>query len=254
MKANKIIKHVVLSSILMTSTAMANIKTGYGYVENVYILPSKTLLDVKLDTGAGVSSISATNVHVYAKEGKQYVRFDVTHEAIEKEGKRNKDKVEKVAYDLPLKRMMNIKNRAGEDAKDQFDERPVVEMPVCFDGKIYTIEVNLTDRTHFDYPLLLGRKALIQLGAVIDPAQKFTMDGSACEALFAKMEKEQQEKEVKEAKERKELQEEKGSKEAAINSDQKNDVTQVVDSKSKKENKVFDKTPNDNNANDMDKQ
>ncbi|GGF95240.1 MULTISPECIES: ATP-dependent zinc protease family protein [Cysteiniphilum] len=248
MKANKIIKHLALSTILMTSTAMANIKTGYGYVENVYILPSKTLLDAKLDTGAGVSSISATNIHVYEKDGKEYVRFDVTHEAIEQQGKRNKDKVEKVAYDLPLKREMKIKNRAGEDTKDQYDERPVVEMPVCFDGKIYTIEVNLTDRTHFDYPLLLGRKALIQLGAVIDPAQKFTVDGSACEALFAKMAKEQEEREAKEVKE---------VKEATINSDQKNDVTGVSDNKSKKlqkENDVSDEASNDSNTNDMDKQ
>lgn len=241
MKANKIIKHLALSTILMTSTAMANIKTGYGYVENVYILPSKTLLDAKLDTGAGVSSISATNIHIYEKDGKKHVRFDVTHEAIE-QGKRNKDKVEKVAYDLPLKREMKIKNRAGEDTKDQYDERPVVEMPFCFDGKIYTIEINLTDRTHFDYPVLLGRKALIQLGAVIDPAQKFTMDGSACEALFAKMAKEQEEKEAKEA---------------TISSDQKKDVTEVSDNKSKKlqkANNISDKASNSSNANDMDKQ
>lgn len=251
MKANKIIKHLALSTILMTSTAMANIKTGYGYVENVYILPSKTLLDAKLDTGAGVSSISATNIDVYEKDGQEYVRFDVTHEAIEQQGKRNKDKVEKVAYDLPLKREMKIKNRAGEDTKDQYDERPVVEMPVCFDGKIYTIEVNLTDRTHFDYPLLLGRKALIQLGAVIDPAQKFTMDGSACEALFAKMAKEQEEKEVKEAKE---LQEEKGSKEATINSNKKSDGTEAFNDQPKKADNTSDQSSDDSNTNDMDKQ
>ncbi|WP_162896581.1 ATP-dependent zinc protease family protein [Cysteiniphilum halobium] len=227
MKVNKIIKYLGLSTMLVTSTAMANIKTGYGYVENVYLLPSKTLLDAKLDTGAGISSVSATNIHVYEKGDKKYVRFDVTHEAIEQQGKRNKDKIEKVAYDLPLKRMMNIKNRAGEDKKEQYDERPVVEMPICFDGKIYTIEVNLTDRTHFDYPVLLGRKALIQLGAVIDPAQKFTMDDSACEALFEKIAKE--EKKEKEAKEEK------------INVGQKNDTENAADSKPTIENDASEK-------------
>ena len=182
---------VLIGVFLMAGSVMANIKTGYGYVENIYILPSKSLLDAKLDTGAGISSVSATNIHIHEKDKAKYVSFEVTHEAIEN-GKRNKEKVEKIAYDLPLKKVMRIKNRAGEDKTEQYDERPVVEMPICFDGKVYNVEVNLTDRTHFDYPVLLGRKALIQVGAVVDPGQKFTLSETSCTLLFKEMEQEQQ--------------------------------------------------------------
>lgn len=195
----KVKKCLALSIMFwVAGSGIGNIKTGYGYVENVYILPSKTLFGAKLDTGAGVSSVSAANIRVYEKEGKKHVSFDVAHEAIE-EGKRNKDKVEKIAYDLPLQRMMNIKNRAGEDKEGQYDARPVVEMPICFDGKIYNIEVNLTDRMDFEYPVLLGRKTLIQLGAVVDPGQKFTLDDSACIQLFEKMANQSQAQDDKES-------------------------------------------------------
>ncbi len=36
-----------------------------------------------------------------------------------------------------------------------------------------TIEVNLTDRSNFNYPLLLGRKALIAFDAIVDPGQQY---------------------------------------------------------------------------------
>ncbi|WP_116963642.1 ATP-dependent zinc protease [Fastidiosibacter lacustris] len=170
--------------ILAAGSVMANIKTGYGYVEQILLLPSQTILEAKLDTGAGISSISVTNIYIYDKDGQNYIRFDVMHEMIKDDEKT--DKSRKKSYDLPLKRDMKIKNRLSENIEERYDERPVVDMPICFDGKIYNIEMNLTDRSRFKYPVLLGRKALIKLNAVVDPGQKFTINLDDCIKLLEK--------------------------------------------------------------------
>lgn len=170
---------IAILTFILANMASANIKAGYGYAEKVYLMPSGTLLEAKLDTGAGVSSLSAVNIKIYDKtvdnKDEKYVSFDVSYE-----NEHKKDDVKQLHYDLPLKRVMKIKNRAGEAQDKKYDQRPAVMMPVCFDGKVYDIEVNLTDRTHFYYPLLLGRKALIQFGAVIDSGQKMTFKPSLC--------------------------------------------------------------------------
>lgn len=48
-------------------------------------------------------------------------------------------------------------------------------MQIQFDGKPHTIRVNLIDRSHFSTPMLLGRKALKKLNAVVDSTKKNTL-------------------------------------------------------------------------------
>ena len=61
----------------MPNMGFSEIKTGYGYVEKVALFPDQTLMNAKLDTGAGISSLSAKNIKHYEKSGKKYVQFDV---------------------------------------------------------------------------------------------------------------------------------------------------------------------------------
>jgi hypothetical protein len=48
-------------------------------------------------------------------------------------------------------------------------------MQIQFDGKPHTIMVNLIDRSHFSTPMLLGRKALKKLNAIVDSTRKNTL-------------------------------------------------------------------------------
>ncbi|WP_119344896.1 ATP-dependent zinc protease family protein [Facilibium subflavum] len=161
-------------SVCLISVSHAQIKSGYGYVEEVYLMPDEALVPAKLDTGAGVSSVSADNIQVYKKDDKQYVRFELVY-------KTQKGKAAKIDYDLPLKGEMHIKNRAGEsDDQSKYTRRFVVTMPICFDGKIYQVEANLTDRQDFLYPVLLGRRALNKMNVVVDPGQRRTFTPVKC--------------------------------------------------------------------------
>ena len=44
-----------------------------------------------------------------------------------------------------------------------------------------TIEVNLTDRSTFQYPFLLGSNALKKFNALIDPSLKYSVGEPRCD-------------------------------------------------------------------------
>ena len=140
-------------------------KSIYGYLEPVILYPDEIPLVAKLDTGAVTSSLSAKDIHIYEKNGKDYVKFKVSHPDIE----------EMPEYDLPLKRITKIKERASKEKTKRYEPRPVVKMPIYFDGKTYDIMVNLIDRSHFSTPMLIGRKALDKFNAVVDSTVKNTI-------------------------------------------------------------------------------
>lgn len=48
-------------------------------------------------------------------------------------------------------------------------------MQIYFDGKAHEITVNLIDRSHFSTPMLLGRKALEKVGAIVDSTIENTL-------------------------------------------------------------------------------
>ncbi len=140
-------------------------KSVYGYLEPVTLYPNEIPLTAKLDTGAVTASLSAKDIKVYKKNDKDYVKFEVSHPDIKGKPK----------YDLPVERIANIKNRASEGKSKKSDERPVVKIPIHFDGKRYKIKVNLIDRSHFSTPMLLGRKTLAKLNVIVDGTTKNTI-------------------------------------------------------------------------------
>ncbi|MDH5552091.1 MAG: RimK/LysX family protein [Nitrosomonas sp.] len=155
----------VLFSFLASSSALAK-KSVYGFLEPVTLYPDGVSVTAKLDTGANTASLSATDIHVYEKEGKDYVTFTVSHPEIKKT----------LDYDLPLIRHMKIKGRATNESNARKPHlRPVVRLKIYFDGKPHIIKFNLIDRTHFSTPILLGRKALAKLGVIVDGSARNTI-------------------------------------------------------------------------------
>jgi len=93
-----------------------------------------------------------------------------------------KDASNKV-YEHKVSRISKIKSRADED--DDKDEatvakRPVIDLEMCLGDVKRTVEVNLTDRSSFNYPLLIGAKALREFGAAVNPARRYTADKPDC--------------------------------------------------------------------------
>jgi hypothetical protein len=163
---NSFIFSLFLIFIFLFSTAAIAKKSVYGYLEPVTLTPNKVTLTAKLDTGAETASISAKDIHLYEKEGEEYVKFKVSHPKIK----------QTLHYDLPIVRHAKIKKRATEKPKDKkHHSRPVVNMQIYFDGKPHRIMVNLIDRSHFSTPMLLGRKALEKVGAIVDSTVENTL-------------------------------------------------------------------------------
>lgn len=138
----------------------------YGYLERVLVHPGGLELKAKLDTGAKSSSINAVNIKILNRKREKWVRFDVPTDE------------RTLTFELKFIRYVHIKKRAGEKkintkTKEAFS-RPVVLMAVTIGGETRTVEVNLANRERFNYPLLLGRKALVKFNALIDPALTFT--------------------------------------------------------------------------------
>ena len=77
------------------------------------------------------------------------------------------DAQESFTLERPLERYVRIVRHSGEHQR-----RPVVMLEVCLGNKLHDIEFSLIDRSHFIYPVLLGRSAL-QGQAVIDPDETY---------------------------------------------------------------------------------
>ena len=132
---------------------------SHGWVEFVELhLDGQPLrVKAKLDTGARSSSLDATDITPFERDGKRWVRFRPSRSGLD----------EAPLVEQPVARYVRIKRHSGP-----YDRRPVIRLPLCLGDELRTVEVNLTDRGRFIYPLLLGRKALAGL-AVVDPAQTF---------------------------------------------------------------------------------
>ncbi|MBQ0744650.1 MAG: ATP-dependent zinc protease [Pseudomonas sp.] len=162
------------SALLMTcGVATANQPNVYGLSEKA-LLPELDLeVPAKLDTGAVTASLSAQNIKLFKRDGEDWVRFELAVEG-EQEGKE---------LELPVVRISQIKRRAADipegETKD-YTSRPVIEMAVCMGGVKENIEVNLTDRTSFSYPLLIGSTALQQFDAMVDPSLEYSAGNPEC--------------------------------------------------------------------------
>ncbi len=141
----------------------------YGRYEVITIAElDRVPIKAKLDTGAYTASLNAVDIEYFEKEGDDWVRFTpvVNDEAL-------------AEREMPLLKISRIKQRAeeGDDSDDiASSKRPVVEMTLCIGQQKEVIEVNLTNRGHFTYPLLLGAKALRQLKALVDAGRKYTIE------------------------------------------------------------------------------
>lgn len=157
---------VFLSWSLLAGQAMANhSKTIFGYIEKATLTQRDLTLSAKLDTGAKTASLNAIKIREIKRHGKPYLSFIVPS----KEGD--------VAFECQYVGKVQIKMRTGEhpinDLIRKNINRPVVLMPIRLNNLEKMIRVNLTNRSRFIYPLLLGREAIIAFDGIIDPSKKF---------------------------------------------------------------------------------
>ena len=122
------------------------------------------LLKAKLDTGARSSSLHVDTLQTFQRDGATWLRFSLSI--------RRRHPFE-VSCEAPA-----LDRRAVTDTGGRRTERWFIRTQVILAGQSFSVDVNLTDRRHMLFPLLLGRSALMGRFAV-DPALSYTQSRSA---------------------------------------------------------------------------
>lgn len=158
-------------------------KMIYGLHEKVHIKELGITIPAKLDTGADTASLSARYIKTFEQDGQKMVEFDLSMVPSERE----KWGISEAQWDdvvLPLAGKVRIKRHAEsvQEGERDYSLRPVVALTVCMGKRQETIEVNLTDRREFSYPLLMSADALKKLGALVDPSLSMAVGNPRCAA------------------------------------------------------------------------
>ena len=152
--------------------AQATGKTVYGLNEYARLGDLGLEVAAKLDTGAKTASLSARDIKRFKRNGESWVRFYL---AI--------DTAHSHPIERPLARVSKIKRRSGDYDPEEgkaYTARPVIALNICMGTALREIEVNLTDRSAFQYPLLIGSEALKHFNAQVDPSLKYAAGKPAC--------------------------------------------------------------------------
>lgn len=130
-----------------------------GALEWLFMNPPGQHYRARIDSGAETSSLSASNVVEFERDGDDWVRFSFQHDPDD----------DPINFELPIKRVVLIRQPSVVTA----ERRVVVEIDIRLGQELQTTEFTLTDRSRMTYPVLLGRTFLMDL-YVVDVARSFT--------------------------------------------------------------------------------
>lgn len=150
---------IVLSFSFFSFFSLLEAKEVVGWIEKVRLWPGNLVVHAKLDTGADNCSLNAPQIDFFERGNEKWVRFDV----INRDGKT-------VTFERKVIRIARIKRKG---AKRQ--ERPVIMLGICIGNVYKEVEVNLVDRNHYKYQMLIGRKFLKE-GLLVDSSVKYTVE------------------------------------------------------------------------------
>ncbi len=149
-----------LSAVLLCPlSSAAQGKDIVGRIEKARIYPGDLVLRAKIDTGAKDCSLNALNMSKFSEGDVTWVRFTVRN----REGEETTI-VKKMVREARIKQKGRVSER-----------RPVILLGICLGRQYREVEVNLVDRSQFNYPLLIGR-TFMRGHIIVDPELKYTSE------------------------------------------------------------------------------
>lgn len=116
-------------------------------------------LRAKIDTGAKTSALHAVDLERSGASGLPLIRFTV-HPVPDR-------------YDFAVRcEATLIGERQVASSNGDVETRAVIETPIAIGGRMWSIEVTLTDRAGMRSRMLIGRQA-IRAGVLVDPGASF---------------------------------------------------------------------------------
>lgn len=135
-------------------------KTILGQEEWIWFEDLQDNYKTRVDTGAATSSLNATEIVKFERDGENWVKFNLAH----------MDDT-KLELESRVVRISNIRQSSSTTEVKRY----VISLPVQL-GNIRTkTEFTLADRNHMSFPVLLGR-TFIKDVAIVDVAQKYTQE------------------------------------------------------------------------------
>ncbi|OBT07971.1 ATP-dependent Zn protease [Vibrio sp. UCD-FRSSP16_10] len=138
-------------------TKTADGKLILGEQEWIHFPDFDATVKARIDSGATTSSLSAVEVKQFERDGKKWVKFKAAHN-----GKVGKE------LSLPIVRFAKVKQSSTDDT----DKRPVVAVWIKLGDLKEKTEFTLVDRSHLDFPVLLGR-SFVRDVAIVDVSRKY---------------------------------------------------------------------------------
>lgn len=139
----------------------ARSKTEIGWCELVD-LPGLGLLEIhaKMDTGAATSSIHATRIRPFEREGREWVEFWFRPFPGQKARR----------FEAPLVDRRQVRSSNGER-----QHRHVIETQICLGKLCWTSQLTLANRASMAFPVLIGRRALRRGLLLVNSGRKWVL-------------------------------------------------------------------------------
>jgi outer membrane murein-binding lipoprotein Lpp len=128
-------------------------KMVVGELERVWIEPPGAFLVARMDASVESNTLSASDVVVFERDGRRWVRFNINAES------------GAATIERPLRR--NVRVSEGGASR-----RPTVTLRLRLGGIRETVEVALVDLPSREFGMVLGRNFITDL-ALLDVSQKF---------------------------------------------------------------------------------
>ena len=132
-------------------------KLVVGQLEQVWLQNLQLALPARIDTGAETASLDAHNIELFERDGRRWVRFEIIHP----------ETGEPLLLERKLKRMVAIVQSNSVES----ERRPVIKLGITIGQISQTAEFTLSNRSHLDYQLLVGRN-ILQDVMVVDVSKK----------------------------------------------------------------------------------
>lgn len=149
-----------IAEVRLNEVRMLDGKMLLGEAEYVTVQPGNLRLDARIDSGATTTSMHATDIRSFERDGRRWVRFTT-----------ETGRGDETTLELPRVRHVRIK---GEG--DEYERRPVVLIDIQIGTIRQKVETTLTDRENYNFPLLIGRNFLRE-HAIVDVSRKYIQGG-----------------------------------------------------------------------------
>jgi len=154
---------ILLHTVLAPGGGLSAEKTIIGAVEDVVLLPWRVRIPARIDTGATRTSLGAQDLTISGVVAEFKLRDAVGGHRLR----------------LPILDWRIYKTGGGTQ------RRPIVEIEICIGRKRLRTRVNLNQRRHLRYPLLIGRGVLVEGNFLVD-VTKYRMLNPACSTTRVK--------------------------------------------------------------------